>query len=37
MQIEADLDPADRDDRLQMVVLGHLLLAYPAPLTWRRS
>jgi hypothetical protein len=30
---EADLDPAERDDRLQMAVLGHLLLAYPAPLT----
>lgn len=29
MQIEADLSPAERDDRLQMAVLGRLLLAYP--------
>ncbi len=33
MQIDADLSPAERDDQLQMAVLGHLLLAYPAPFT----
>lgn len=27
------MSPAQRDDQLQMAVLGHLLLAYPAPLT----
>lgn len=32
--VETDeLGPAERDDRLQMAVLGHLLLAYPAPFT----
>lgn len=29
-----ELGPAERDDQLQMAVLGHLLLAYPAPLTF---
>lgn len=33
MQIEVDRSPADRDDQLQMAVLGHLLLEYPAPFT----
>lgn len=28
-----ELGPAERDDQLQMAVLGHVLLAYPAPLT----
>lgn len=30
---ESDLSPTEQDDQLQMAVLGHLLLAYPAPLT----
>lgn len=28
-----ELGPAERDDQLQMAVLGHLLLEYPAPFT----
>lgn len=30
---ESDLSPAEEDDQLQMAVLGHLMLTYPAPLT----
>ncbi len=33
MQIKAGLDPAERDDRLQIAVLGHVLLEYPVPFT----